>query len=38
MEIIRELDKKLPMYCYSIYTTSIWSVSIINNPILISIY
>ena len=38
IEITRELDKKSLMYCYPIYTNSIWSMLTINKPILIFIY
>jgi len=38
VEIIRELDKKSPMYCYLIYIIDIWSMLTINNPTLISMY
>ena len=34
MEILRELDKKFPMYFYTIYTTYIWSMLAINNTAL----
>ena len=38
MEITRELDKEFLMYCYPIYTNGIWSMLMINNPILKSMY
>ena len=38
MGIIRELDKKSPIYCYPIYTIDTWSVLTINNPTLMSMY
>jgi len=37
MRIIRELDKKSLMYCYSIYTNGSWSMLMMNNSILKSI-
>ena len=38
MEIIRELDKKFLMYCYSIYIIDTWSILAINNSTLMFIY
>ena len=36
VEITRELDKKSPMYSYTIYTIYTWSVLMINNLALMS--
>ena len=38
MEITRELDKKFPIYSYTIYAIDIWSVILINNSTLKYIY
>jgi len=38
MGVTRKLDKESLMYCYPIYKNSLWSVLIINNPILKSMY
>jgi len=40
MRIIRELDKEFPIYSYTIYTTSMWFILIINSSssTIMSIY
>ena len=38
MGIIRKLNKEFPMYFYTIYTTHIQSVLILNNSILRSMH
>ena len=37
-DLTRELNKESPMYCYHIYTNNTWSILVINNLTLISIY